>query len=276
MQERLPFDVLVAGHYCHDTLIGKNGEVHRVLGGSAAYGQAVLRAGGARVAVVSKVGPDFLYRSQVFDNPMVVPGGRTTCFVDDYRGEERRSICDPVCEPIWPQDLPGPARIGIACSIAGELPEPTLRRLRELCGVLLGDVQGLMRAIGPDGEVTHQTRFSSSWAAFDYLKASEEEARTLDLEALMAGGTRVIVTRGERGCTLFSAGQEPLHAAAFPAVERDATGAGDCFLAGFALGLLRKLPIERALQVGNYCGARAVESVGIPRFDEAALSAQLW
>ena len=276
MEERLPFDVLVAGHYCHDTLIGKNGEVHRVLGGSAAYGQAVLRAGGARVAVVSKVGPDFLYRSQVFDNPIIVPGGRTTCFVDDYRGAERRSICDPVCEPIWPADLPGPARIGIACSIAGELPEATLARLRELSGVLLGDVQGLMRAIGPHGEVTHQTRFAKSWAAFDYLKASEEEARTLDLAALLMGGTRVIVTRGARGCTLFAAGQEPLHSPAFPAEERDATGAGDCFLAGFALGLLRKLSSERALQIANFCGAQAVAAVGIPRIDEARLSAQLW
>ena len=40
---------------------------------------------------------------------------------------------------------------------------------------------------------------------------------------------------------------------------------GDCFLAGFAFGILRGLNPARAARFGNYCGARAVETVGVPK-----------
>jgi len=42
--------ILVAGHYCHDTLIG-NDSIHRTLGGSAAYVSAILQALGEAHAV---------------------------------------------------------------------------------------------------------------------------------------------------------------------------------------------------------------------------------
>ena len=47
----------------------------------------------------------------------------------------------------------------------------------------------------------------------------------------------------------------------FPANERDPTGAGDCFLAGFAAGIARGLDPIRAARIGAYCGARAVEQI---------------
>ena len=83
--------------------------------------------------------------------------------------------------------------------------------------------------------------------------------------------TRVIVTEGEQGCTLLGGADDaPLHVAAFPVREVDSTGAGDCFLAGFAAGLLRGLGEEQALRLGNFCGAQAVSQVGIPVLDPAA------
>ena len=39
-----------------------------------------------------------------------------------------------------------------------------------------------------------------------------------------------------------------------------------CFLAGFAVGLLRGWPARRAALLANWCGARAVESPGLPTF----------
>ncbi len=277
MQGSGPVEVVVAGHYCHDTLVGKDG-VHRVLGGSAAYGSAVLRAAGVRFSVAAKVGPDFLYHSQVFAKPAVVESARTTSFIDDYTRGERASTCEVVCEPIWPRDLALPAEVAIACAIAGEVPQETLLRLRELSRILLADVQGLIRAIGPEGQITHrrleETPFAGVIENIDYLKVSAEEARALDLPAL-SRRTRVIVTEGSSGCTLYDGSAPPLHVPAFAAEERDSTGAGDCFLAGFAVGLLRGLPLPRALRLGNYCGARAVSVVGIPRLDAGSLAEQL-
>jgi len=86
----------------------------------------------------------------------------------------------------------------------------------------------------------------------------------------------LLVTDGPRGCTIFR-GKSELQVAAYPARERDPTGAGDCFLAGLAVGLSRGLPLEAAARIGAWCGARAVEHVGVPRLtaEEARVASEL-
>ena len=66
------------------------------------------------------------------------------------------------------------------------------------------------------------------------------------------------------GCRVLRSDSE-IQVAPEPADETDPTGAGDCFLAGIAAALARGLPLEKAARVGAYCGARAVERIGIPR-----------
>ena len=62
---------------------------------------------------------------------------------------------------------------------------------------------------------------------------------------------------------------------AYPVVEVDPTGAGDCFLAGFALGMLRGLPLERCAALANWFGAQAVGQVGVPKLDVSQLPTEL-
>src|SRR5229473_323379 len=83
---RMPREVVVAGNYSHDTLLGA--EERSELGGSAAYVSAILRAAGVDFAVVANVGDDFRYADLV-PPARVIPGARTTSFVDDYRTGER-------------------------------------------------------------------------------------------------------------------------------------------------------------------------------------------
>ncbi len=255
--------ILVAGHYCHDTLIGNDG-VHRALGGSAAYASAILAALGEPHEVAAKVGEDFLYR--VARQPRVVKG-RTTSFVDDYRSGERRERVEAVCEPLRPEDLQGSYDVGLACAVAGEVPPPALARIRQICRVVIGDAQGLLREITPAGEVVLRPLPPDAAASLDYLKASRAEAALLDVARLRRTLT-LLVTDGPRGCTLLTA-REEIHLPAFPAAEKDPTGAGDCFLAGFAAGIARGLEPARAARIGAYCGARAVEQVGVPRLTAA-------
>jgi 1D-myo-inositol 3-kinase len=258
--------ILIAGHYCHDTLIGNDGE-HRALGGSAAYASAVLEAFGERYDVAANVGADFRYFNEVLKPPRVA-GPRTTSFIEDYRSAERREQVDAVCAPLEPRDLgPGPHQVGIACAIAGEVPPRTLQHMRATCRVMLADAQGLLRRISPQGEVLLEPLHADAPAQLDYLKASKSEAELLDVE-LLRRQLIVLITDGPRGCTLLSA-TDRLHIPAYPAKEKDPTGAGDCFLAGFAVGLSRKLPVEKALRLGAWCGARAVEHIGVPRITKA-------
>ncbi|MFL5768408.1 MAG: carbohydrate kinase family protein [Actinomycetota bacterium] len=71
----------------------------------------------------------------------------------------------------------------------------------------------------------------------------------------------VVIKRGADGA-IATADGDIADAPAEPAQLVDATGAGDCFNAGFLAGWLAKLPLEECLTLGNICGARAVESFG--------------
>ena len=265
--------ILVAGHYCHDTLIG-NASTHRTLGGSSAYVSAILDALGESHEVVAKVGADFLYSAEVRRAPIVAPG-RTTAFVDDYRGGQRRGRVEAIAPAIEPGDLRGRWEVGIACAIAGELPPRTLARMREVCRILVADAQAILREIAPEGEVRLRPPEPEALAVLDVLKTSREEAQLLDRAAL-PGRLTLVVTDGERGASVFHAGGR-VDVPASPAQEKDPTGAGDCFLAGFAAALARGMPLAAAGRLGAWCGARAVEHVGVPRLSpHEARAGLLW
>src|SRR5712664_983240 len=221
---RMPRQVVVAGNYSHDTIIGGDtmewcpptamkgcpptGEERSALGGSSAYASAVLRAAGVDFAVVANVGDDFRYADLV-PPARVVPGARTTSFVDDYRTGRRIATLQAAAPPLRPEDLRESCTLGMA--VAVDLP-----RLRHSCTILLTD--------------------------------------------------------GPLGCTVLSATGEH-HVPPFPARQTDPTGAGDCFLAGFAVGLLRGFSPHRSALLGNWCGARCTESPGLPQL--TALPEQL-
>jgi 1D-myo-inositol 3-kinase len=98
----------------------------------------------------------------------------------------------------------------------------------------------------------------------DFLKIGEEELRYVDLDAL-SRLTPTLITEGAEGCRLLDHGKE-IRVPAFPAKEVDSSGAGDCFVAGFAYALTKGLSTLEALRWGNYFGALAVSQVGVPDF----------
>jgi sugar/nucleoside kinase (ribokinase family) len=81
----------------------------------------------------------------------------------------------------------------------------------------------------------------------------------------------VVIKRGAGGA-MGAAEGTVRRAGAEPAEVVDATGAGDCFNAGFLYGWLAGLPLEQNLTLGNICGAGAVGAFGgyrgCPREDE--------
>ena len=257
--------ILVVGHYCHDTILTRQGARH-TLGGSAAYVSAVLDAAGADYQVVAKAGPDFLYAGRVFRQPRIV-ASPTARFVDDYRSGQRKDRAEAVCEPIRPEDLEGSFDAGIACGIVGEVLPETLARLRALTRHCVADAQSVLRSVGPGGEVRLRPLSDDTASQLDWLKASRAEAAVLDVEHLrrqLSGG--MVITDGPRGLRLVTRSGD-VGVAAVPAAERDPTGAGDCFLAGFTLALASGHDPLRAARFGAICGARAVEQDGVPVLD---------
>src|SRR2546430_11367838 len=265
-------EILLVGHYCHDTIIASDGTVRLLLGGAAAHASAVLAPLGADFRVVAKVGNDFRYGEAVARPPLVVNGAPTTAFVDDYRGADRIGRVLAAAPPIHPADLgDAPCRVGMACGIAGEIGPETLARLRELSDIAVADAQAFVRRVDPDGRLhaaTPEPSLRAQIERLDWLKLSRSETAALDPSTLKRCGA--LVTDGDRGSILLQNGRET-RVPAFPARELDPTGAGDCYLAGFVWGLLRGWQPERAALFGSFCGALAVSRHGVPQLTLADL-----
>ncbi|MCP3058929.1 PfkB family carbohydrate kinase [Myxococcus sp. K38C18041901] len=273
MSGRASCDVLVVGNYCHDVLpSGEGGAVH-TLGGSAAYISSVFDAAGVDHAVVAVAGEDFAYADRVRYPPRIIPGTRTTRFLADFSQAERVLRVDARSVSIPPEDIVFDARVALACGVMGEVPPETLVRMSQRAQHVLADAQGLLRTLDDEGRVWNQrledTPYAELLGHLRVLKASEEEARALDLDAVRAR-TCVVITRGRKGSTVLTA-RHSVHLPSWPVEEVDPTGAGDCFLAGFTLGLLRGWTLAKCAELANWFGAQAVTQVGVPRVDVSTL-----
>lgn len=271
-------EILVVGNYCHDRLIHSVGQERRALGGSASYISAVLTALKVDYVVAAVVGDDFKYADQVTHAPRIAYGAKTTEFTADFTQGERILTLGAVAPPILPDDLHDSARVALACGVANELLPATLERLAATCEFVLADIQGLIRGTDVKKRVIHrqlmETPFQALLDRITMLKASEIEAESLDVTATRKQ-TCLVITRGNQGCTVLTANEE-INIPAFPVKEIDPTGAGDCFMAGFAIGLMNGMSLSDCANLANWCGAQAVQQMGVPRLSlvDAPLLAQ--
>ena len=120
--------------------------------------------------------------------------------------------------------------------------------------------------------VKWRRRLGPALPLLDYFIPSYAEAQALtglDDPARMAqtlqndGARNVVIKLGSRGAFCRAAtGHETLVPAFAVDQVVDTTGAGDCWSAGFLLGLLKKLPIEQAARLGNAVAAHGIQAVG--------------
>jgi ribokinase len=71
----------------------------------------------------------------------------------------------------------------------------------------------------------------------------------------------VIVTLGAQGALLVER-ERAWHAPAHPVEVVDTTAAGDAFVGGLAMGILKGGSLQKAVQYANACGALAVTKFG--------------
>lgn len=72
----------------------------------------------------------------------------------------------------------------------------------------------------------------------------------------------IVVTKGGEGCDIITTAGTVSVPVVTAADAIDPTGAGDAFRGGLIKGLIGKLPIERAVQMGNVAGHYAVRILG--------------
>ncbi len=93
------------------------------------------------------------------------------------------------------------------------------------------------------------------------MLAGTKDAEDACQKLLEYGPETVALKRGEKGSWIFTA-KDKIEVASFPVKEIDPTGAGDCFDAGFVVGLLREWPLEKVARFANAVGALAVTKKG--------------
>ena len=270
-------DILITGHCTHDIIVRKDRQFLR-LGGPPSYISRLLESLNEAVrnkekeshsqvnySIVSKVGPDFKYFSELPQKPSLVTKP-TTCFVNRYHSSEKIQEVRSICEPIFPQDVQSKSKVGLIAGVIREVLPETIERLSSLCQIIFCDVQGLIRKVDQLGRVYHvdlaKTEFYEVLPTIDFLRLNRLESQFVKVKEI-SRKTTVLLTKGKEGCKIIKKGKE-LEVPTRPLPEKDPTGAGDFFMGGFAYGILRGYSLEKCAQIANYCGGLAVGRVGIP------------
>jgi sugar/nucleoside kinase (ribokinase family) len=171
------------------------------------------------------------------------PASHTARFAFHYEGDDRVMRMDEVGEPWAADDLRGWVAealddaewVQVAPLARGEFGPDAIRELARGRRLLL-DAQGLVReahtgplvlAGEPDPDVLrHLTVLKLAYEEAEALLGGYDEATLLGL-----GVPEVLVTFGSHGCSLLADGE--LTEVRARAVDRDPTGAGDAFGAGY-------------------------------------------
>ncbi|MBI1188209.1 MAG: D-glycero-beta-D-manno-heptose-7-phosphate kinase [Alphaproteobacteria bacterium] len=91
---------------------------------------------------------------------------------------------------------------------------------------------------------------------------TDAEAERAAAAAIAESGAAILLTRSEKGMTLYRAAQPPIHLAAEAREVFDVSGAGDTVVAGLALGLAGGLTDEQAMRIANAAAGVAVGKLG--------------
>jgi sugar/nucleoside kinase (ribokinase family) len=123
---------------------------------------------------------------------------------------------------------------------------------------LLGGETALRRICAPVLEAAYVVLPSGAEAELlSGVTGAEAACRAL----LKRGPEVVALKRGAQGCSIFT-GQGRTDVPAFQVEALDPTGAGDCFDAGFVVGLLEGLPLAEVGRLANACGALGATAKG--------------
>jgi sugar/nucleoside kinase (ribokinase family) len=92
------------------------------------------------------------------------------------------------------------------------------------------------------------------------LTGDEDEVKAC--RSLVQRGIPIVALKqGDQGSTVFT-DQETIHVPPIRVTEVDPTGAGDCYGAGFVVGLLEGWELRKVARFANIVGALAVTRLG--------------
>jgi sugar/nucleoside kinase (ribokinase family) len=212
-------------------------------GGTALYAALTAQALGCRTAVVTSVDQDYDIESILAGIEVQrVPARESTVFENWTEGSVRKQRVFGVANTIRADDVPlewQRASIVHMGPITGEIAPDVIRRFsNSLIGIT---PQGWFRRWDSDGHV-----YAVEWPhapdvfplATAVIASSEDLPNAAYLDKLRPLSSLLVLTQGERGCTVYS--RDEARSFAAPSVRPlNATGAGDVFAAAFLVRLFQ-------------------------------------
>ena len=261
-------DFLAVGTITKDLL----GNGKTTIGGTVTYAAATACNLGQRTGIIARADAQFdlsLLEQQGI-RILRLPAAETTTFTNIYRDGRRLQYISAVAGSITPEDIPPDwldAHIVHLGPLAQDLPAGVACAFSK---ALLGVTpQGWMRQWGADGLI-----HAVPWAHPEgILECADVLVYSIDD---VAGDERLIrrygslvktmvVTQGNRGCTVYRQGEHPHHFPAFAAEEVDPTGAGDVFCAAYLIHLAETGDPYASARFANCVASFSVEGLGISR-----------
>jgi len=247
------------------------------LGGTVAYAGCAMAALGAQLYLLSSARADEPVLSELPDSLELhlIAAERSTTFINRYQGAVRHQTLLGRAAPITPAEVPSAWRHIPAvcfCPLADEIaPELVCAFPRALRAAAL---QGWLRTWDADGTVRRKAWADADWLLpqLDFAVLSEEDIeRDAALEAHYAAlAPLLIVTRAERGCTVYQNGEAPLHIPAPQVHVVDATGAGDVFFGVFSVLYQRTRDVPYAARAAVQLASQSVTRLGLAGTPTAA------
>ncbi len=258
------------GHFTHDVT-----EDGLILGGAASYSSIAARRLGWRTGVVSAVGRDFLHFERFDGIPIALAGATrdlpsedsfTTTFTNIYENGVRRQVLSGVASQICPEHIPSEwlnAEIVYLCPVANEIHPAVVNMFPD--SLIGASPQGWMRRWDDDGRVS-QRKWKDAPKVLphvDVVVMSEEDVAPFPeiVYEYAELADIVVLTRGERGATLFQNGQQ-FDSSAFTTCTADPTGAGDVFAAAFLSNFHQTRDVHKAATFANCAASFVVEKEG--------------
>jgi sugar/nucleoside kinase (ribokinase family) len=274
-------DLLVVGHFAIDYVVREGEALPPSLGGTVTFSSLAAAGLGAKVGIVSKVGPDFRDDYILFfaRNGIDVSGVKkvkapTTKYRLQYTGEERILTLVSKCDLIKPQDVRGSEGKASAIHlgpIAGEISNQTIHEVARWKKTVLLDLQGLIRKFDKYGNVSAETNpllpeiVRNVTIVKTTLKEGEVVTKASGFEkvasSLLDMGCKIsIVTLGAKGSYILTSDGESLSIPAIrPRRVMDYTGAGDAYAGSFLVEYTRTQNIRRSAIIASSAVSFKVE-----------------
>ena len=277
----MTFDVYIVGQIVRDiNYLSKVDSRVQTFGGTAFYSGVTYNSLGLTTAVHTSfdVHDKPLLANYGFDKEIVLfnQEGSTTTEFNNYYSEKSKNVrFQKMKFNGFPVDgeLRNSKIYHFGPLLSGDIAMNVYLALKQLPGIKIIDVQGLVRQVRKDNVVWQSNKdvrkilsnfnmIKCDQKELDYITNSKNTSKSIELLKRW-GLEEIIVTNGSKGSTIYSKSEGEFNIPSFkPNRFKDTTGCGDTYAAIYAYARMKGYPIYEAGYLASAGASVKIEHIG--------------